>query len=623
MTYGSGNSGDYKKLKGQMIQVTDTDPLTYAGSWATGANINTARKGLSGFGTSPAAIAATGNSPSTVANCESWNGSAWSEVSDVNTAKFYRGNCGTQAAGLIIGGAPGTGDVEEWDNSSWTETANYPGNITGPILLGIQTAAFCIGGDVPPYTTATNTYNGSAFTGSTAINTARSTAIGSGTTTAAVIAGGTTPSATAATELWNGSAWTEVNELNTARELYGGSGDSSTGLIGFGGLATAVANTEDWNGTSWTEVGDLNTGRRELGGSTNGTSQLGLAFSGCIANGTVSSSTEEWSFPSAPGVQEGQLWIKTASGVSSVMKGHQAQGTGAWASGGSLNTARGFLTGAGTQTAALAMSGYEGPPGQPSVHVESYDGTSWTEIAEVNVARLEVGAFGSQTAANFVGGYAPTAPGRVSSNESWNGTSWTEVTNMPATTDNLMQGAGTSTAGMIVGGQTAPGAGNKTTNNVFYDGTNWTQAASLNAAKTLHATMGNQTSAIVASGLTGSPTASTVNVEQWNGTAWTEVANVSQARYRLVGAGTGEDAIVFAGTDFPSTTFYTLTESWNGSSWTEIGDMTTGREGGASTNSGTGNSRSALLAGGSLGSPVTAVTEEWTVPFVTKTIGTD
>ena len=135
--------------------------------------------------------------------------------------------------------------------------------------------------------------------------------------------------------------------------------------------------------------------------------------------------------------------------------------------------------------------------------------------------------------------------------------------------------------------------------------------------------MGNQTSAIVASGLTGSPTASTVNVEQWNGTAWTEVANVSQARYRLVGAGTGEDAIVFAGTDFPSTTFYTLTESWNGSSWTEIGDMTTGREGGASTNSGTGNSRSALLAGGSLGSPVTAVTEEWTVPFVTKTIGTD
>ena len=310
MTYGSGNSGNYKKLKGQMIQVLDTDPLPYAGSWATGANINTARKGLSGFGTSPAAIAATGNSPSTVTSCESWNGSSWTEVADVNTGKFYRGNCGTQAAGLIIGGAPSTGDVEEWDNSSWTETADYPGNITGPILLGIQTAAFCIGGEVPPYTTATNTYNGSAFTSSTAINTARSTAIGAGSTTAAVIAGGTTPSATAATELWNGSAWTEVSDLNTARDLLAGSGDSSTASLAFGGLAGAVANTENWNGTAWTEVSDLSTGRRELGGSTNGTSQLALAFSGANSGGTVQSATEEWSFPSVTGVQEGQLWIK-------------------------------------------------------------------------------------------------------------------------------------------------------------------------------------------------------------------------------------------------------------------------------------------------------------------------
>ena len=87
----------------------------------------------------------------------------------------------------------------------------------------------------------------------------------------------------------------------------------------------------------------------------------------------------------------------------------------------------------------------------------------------------------------------------------------------------------------------------------------------------------------------------------------------------MVGAGTGDSAIVFGGTNFPSTTLYTLTESWNGTSWTEIGDMATGREGGASG----GNSRSSLLAGGSLGTPVTAVTEEWTVPFITKTIGTD
>ena len=43
MTYGSGNSGNYKKLKGQMIQVTDTDPVVYAGAWSSGGTMNSSR----------------------------------------------------------------------------------------------------------------------------------------------------------------------------------------------------------------------------------------------------------------------------------------------------------------------------------------------------------------------------------------------------------------------------------------------------------------------------------------------------------------------------------------------------------------------------------------------------
>ena len=632
MTYGSGNSGDYKKLKGQMIQVTDTDPVVYAGTWATGGAMNTARSAVgsstSGSQTASLVFGGQASDPALSDNTEQYNGTSWTEVADLNQIRAGLAGVGTTTAAAAAMGdsreIPSSPNVfytqhEQWDGSSWTETTEVNAGRSFAFSFGTAPAFLVVGGYGTPGFTAKATaeeWNGSGWTEVADLNTARVGLGGAGTTTAGIAAGG--PSGQ--TEQWNGSSWTEVGDFSTGR----GAGmcvGTNTAALAFGGSPVPGGKgvlTEEWNGTSWTELNDLSTGRDYFGGS--GTTTSALAFGG---NPGYKTDTEEWSFPSAPAVQEGQLWIKTATGANSVMKGYQAQGTGAWASGNNLNTARGFLTGAGTQTAALAMSGYEGPPEQPSVDVESYDGSSWTEIANVNVARLEVGAFGSQTAANFVGGYAPTAPGRVSSNESWNGTSWTEVTNMPATTDNLMQGAGTSTAGMIVGGQTAPGAGNKTTNNVFYDGTNWTQAASLNAAKTLHATMGNQTSAIVASGLTGSPTASTVNVEQWNGTAWTEVANVSQARYRLVGAGTGGDAIVFAGTNFPSTTFYTLTESWNGSSWTEIGDMSTGREGGASTNSGTGNSRSALLAGGSLGSPVTAVTEEWTVPFVTKAIGTD
>jgi len=268
-----------------------------AGAWSSGGNINTARKGLSGFGTQTAAIAATGNAPSTVTSCEQYNGSTWTEVADVNTGKFYRGNCGLQTAGLLVGGAPAVTDTEEWNGASWTETANYPGTVTFPILLGVQTAAFCIAGTISDsYATETNIYNGSAFTESTAINTARGEGVGAGTTSAGVIAGGNTNSVSALTELWNGSSWTEVGDLNTARNLLAGSGSSSSAMIAFGGDAPARAITESWNGTSWTELGDLSTGRRELGGSSNGTNLAGLAFSGCIANGTVQTSTEEWDF---------------------------------------------------------------------------------------------------------------------------------------------------------------------------------------------------------------------------------------------------------------------------------------------------------------------------------------
>ena len=56
MTYGSGNSGDYKKLKGQMIQVVDTDPVAYAGSWASSTATNSAREECGAGGTATSAI---------------------------------------------------------------------------------------------------------------------------------------------------------------------------------------------------------------------------------------------------------------------------------------------------------------------------------------------------------------------------------------------------------------------------------------------------------------------------------------------------------------------------------------------------------------------------------------
>ena len=296
---------DYKTIKGFSIQSVATDPLGAGapnGVWSSGGALNVKRKGIQGFGIQTAAIAVGGQGGAdntAQVLCESYNGSSWTEVNNVNTGKTTRGNCGVQTAGLLIGGAPATVDTEEWDGTSWTETANYPAAVVDPFLCGVQTAAFCISGvQGEPFTTATNTYNGSAFTSSTAVNTGRSSGAASGTVSAAVIAGGTNADGTAGinnTELWNGSAWTEVNNLNTAKNLMEGSGTTSTSMIVYGGNPN-LAQTEQWNGTSWTEIADLATGRQELGGSTNGSTTAALAFGGSIS-GTSQTITEEWTLP--------------------------------------------------------------------------------------------------------------------------------------------------------------------------------------------------------------------------------------------------------------------------------------------------------------------------------------
>jgi hypothetical protein len=74
---------------------------------------------------------------------------------------------------------------------------------------------------------------------------------------------------------------------------------------------------------------------------------------------------------------------------------------GAWATGGSLNTAREKLGGAGTQTAALAFGGIA--PALTGA-TESYNGTTWTELNSLNTARRSLGGAGTQTAALGFGG---------------------------------------------------------------------------------------------------------------------------------------------------------------------------------------------------------------------------
>src|SRR5210317_1159488 len=117
-----------------------------------------------------------------------------------------------------------------------------------------------------------------------------------------------------------------------------------------------------------------------------------------------------------PNPQDGQVWYRSDLGT---FKTQKESVLGGWSTGGDLNTARNYLAGTGTQTAALGFGG-EGPPTTGAT--ESYNGTSWTELNDLNTGRRRLAGTGTQTAALGFGGSPYTAL-----TESWNGSAWTEV----------------------------------------------------------------------------------------------------------------------------------------------------------------------------------------------------
>lgn len=161
-----------------------------------------------------------------------------------------------------------------------------------------------------------------------------------------------------------------------------------------------------------------------------------VAYTG-IKGGKVQNFSSD---PSNPFV--GQVWYNTTS---SQVKVRSSNASGAWTTGGSLNTARNGLAGCGIQTAALAF-------GAPPAATESWNGTNWTSVNSLNLARDELGGAGIQTAAvAFGGSFGP--PGTTGSTELWNGTSWTNNPNSMNTPRGVLEGSsGTQAAALAVGG---------------------------------------------------------------------------------------------------------------------------------------------------------------------------
>jgi len=278
---------------------------------------------------------------------------------------------------------------------------------------------------------------------------------------------------------------------------------------------------------------------------------------------------------------------------------------GSWASGGNLNTGRSYGAAAGGYTTALMIGGYHLPAGPNPVHVdvvESYNGTSWTEVADLSTATRRLQGFGTATAALAAGGLSPSATTSV---EEFNGTGWAEGGDLPAA-KHAGGGFGLQTAGLVFGGPPSIVA------SLEYNGTAWTAGGDMGTVRQDYCAgaVGAQTDGLAAGGHNGSTT--TVNTETYDGSSWTEVGNLAVADTQGAGGGTSTSALLAGGQVAPQN----AVEEWNGTSWAEVADISVARYGtqGAGSNpSVSTGSENAILIGGYTSPLLNRVnTEEWT-----------
>jgi hypothetical protein len=353
----------------------------YDGStWTTVNSMNTARLGLgSGGSNSSHAVAFSGNGPDYTTVTEEWDGTNWTTLSATTAnARQYVGSAGTATKSLLFGGrtspSVNTAATEEYfsdianysasSQSAWASGGNVNTNRT-TASAGTQTANVIFAGQLgnSPYApqSIVEEYNGSTWTSANTYPTSVGNLSGTGTQTAALGIGGY-PNVNTTAE-YDGTSWSPGGALGTGRELLAGIGIQTAALVAGGyirGSEVFTTAVEQYDGSAWTAAPSLNTGL--YGRTGNGTTAAGLAAGGNPSSNVV----EEYNGSSWSTVNTRPYSASTAMG-------------------------------SGTQTAAL---NYGGNPASPVTTTVSYDGTNWSSETAMTTGRSMGGGSPSGTSSS-------------------------------------------------------------------------------------------------------------------------------------------------------------------------------------------------------------------------------
>ena len=507
---------DYNAIKGRLVQTLSSDPtlasnyegqvwynstegvlkgLVHIKATSSGGNLGTARDGLGAAGSSTLTaglvFGGSTNTPgsSHTNTTEEYSGTSWSEQNNLGRARKYGAGFGTQTAAIGGGGNsdPGgpatTGATEEYDGTSWTSVNSFNNGRRALTMMGSQDHNIIAGGQSSA--TAIEEYDGTNWTTSPAtLSTGRRYLSSFGTSTQGAIAGGK-----------NGTVYNNTEEYQSNIAIFSAS-------------QAAV----------WTSGGNLGAGRYQMNGQNVGTKDAGLCIGG------------QGSFPS------------TAPAVT-VSSTEEYNGT-SWSEVNNTPTTLAMTGSVGVQTAALQFGGYGKPGGGPNPAPSSpnfsasnhYDGTNWTSGGALPASVAYLTGAGTQTAAVSIGGYNASTTCNL-----YNGSTWTSTGSMTTGRHNG-SAVGISTAALIIGGAPVPGG---VANDVEeFNGSTWSSSPDLPTNRE-QASVGGTTASAYAGH--GNQPGTNVLTLDWNGTAWSSGVNASTYRYGGVSGGTSTTGGYFAG----------------------------------------------------------------------------
>ena len=306
-------------------------------------------------------------------------------------------------------------------------------------------------------------------------------------------------------------------------------------------VATSVTLTGEINATSGVINGDLvatginatniTTGVLSVGG-TNQPTELNLLPS-THGSGTT---TAKLNWKDTEDEVLGKVWTDNLGFMGFNTPVDTGVGSGAWASGGNLNTERQGLAGAGTSFATLSFGGATTRSYGYKI-TEEYNGTSWSAATDLNIESAFPGGTGTQYAGLKMGG-STVSSYSMKDTEEYDGTTWSTGGDLVEDVEQLAA-CGTQTAGLSFGGFDSY----YSARTQEYDGTTWSTSGSLTSLKAYLGGCGTQTAGL---SFGGRNTEALATVEEYNGTTWSSANNLSSTTYGLAGCGT-QAALCFGG----------------------------------------------------------------------------